>query len=54
MKTNVAKKVVAYGDFQKHEVGSPQYVDSLTTAVVQAVQFSMDSLRNLMGKPSRL
>jgi len=54
MKANVTKKVVAYGDFKRFIEGSPQYVNGLTTAIVQAAQFSMNSLRNLIGKPTQL
>ncbi len=54
MKANVAKKVAAYGDFKNFIEGSPQYVNGLSTAIVQAAQFSMSSLRNLIGKPTRL
>jgi hypothetical protein len=54
IKTMVSFKVKPYGDFQKYEIGSSQHVTALTTAILQAAQFSMDSLRNLMGKPTRL
>jgi hypothetical protein len=51
MKTNVTKKIVADGDFQKYEEGSPQYVDALATAIVKSVNFLWIRLRTRWAKP---
>jgi hypothetical protein len=54
IKAAVISKVQAYGDFQKYEIGSPEYVDAFSTAILEVMKVSTNPLSGLVGKPSRM